>query len=67
MVFKDVTDQFVAEHPDFCGGKFIYAPHRFAAVEEISQMYATHQSIISSYFIDRIQFYEFIITILLQD
>jgi adenosine deaminase CECR1 len=34
-LYKEVTDEFVANNPDFWGGKFIYAPHRFQSPAEI--------------------------------
>ncbi|CAG7641728.1 unnamed protein product [Allacma fusca] len=34
---EEVVNKFKAEHPDFWGGKYIYAPHRFHTSEQLSQ------------------------------
>lgn len=37
-LFKEVTDEFVANNPNFWGGKYIYAPHRFHPNSQIQNM-----------------------------
>jgi len=37
-VYKETTDRFVGDNPDFFGAKYIYAPHRFHPAEDIGKM-----------------------------
>lgn len=38
QAYQETTEQFVKDHPDFWGAKYIYAPHRFHAPEVIQEM-----------------------------
>lgn len=42
--YKETTDQFLEDHPDFWGAKYIYAPHRFHAPEVVQELYATNHN-----------------------
>ncbi|ODN05647.1 Adenosine deaminase CECR1, partial [Orchesella cincta] len=37
-LFKETSDEFVRDHPDFWGAKYIYAPHRFHTPDTLQEM-----------------------------